>query len=314
MGVAEQRSEDLAQLLDVNSSITAEIRLEALLTRIVEAVSRFIGADRATLFLYDAKTDELWSIAAEGVGGQQIRFPSDGGLAGACFSAGEAINIADAYADPRFNRQVDVATGYRTTSVLTIPVKARDGRKLGVMQALNAKTGKGFTDTDIARMNALSAQAAIAIDNAKLFAEVASERNYNESILRSMSAGVVTLDPEAKVAKLNDTACRILGVTRDMLEGADARDRARRQQPLVHPRVRGRGRQRPAQAAARGRNHHRPGRQGVGQHEHRAPDRRRCGRRGSGPYRRHHRQQADAGRNAPVHDAEGGGPGDGPRR
>ncbi|TAL30812.1 MAG: GAF domain-containing protein [Phenylobacterium sp.] len=223
MGVAEQRSDDLAQLLDVNSSITAEIRLEALLTRIVEAVSRFIGADRATLFLYDAKTDELWSIAAEGVGGQQIRFPSDGGLAGACFTAGEAINIADAYADPRFNRQVDVATGYRTTSVLTIPVKARDGRKLGVMQALNAKTGKGFTDSDIARMNALSAQAAIAIDNAKLFAEVASERNYNESILRSMSAGVVTLDPEAKVAKLNDTACRILGVTREMLEGADAR-------------------------------------------------------------------------------------------
>ena len=131
MEVAEQRSADLGELLDVNSSITSEIRLDALLRRIVEATSRFIHADRASLFLYDPRTDDLWSIAAEGVGTQQIRFPSDGGLAGACFRAGEPINIADAYEDPRFNRSVDAATGYRTTSVLTIPVKARDGRKLG---------------------------------------------------------------------------------------------------------------------------------------------------------------------------------------
>ena len=61
--------------------------------------------------------------------------------------------------DPRFNRTVDTATGYRTTSVLTIPVKARDGRKLGVMQALNSTDGKPFTDADVARMTALSARA-----------------------------------------------------------------------------------------------------------------------------------------------------------
>lgn len=212
MGEAEQRSDDLEQLLDVNSSITAEIRLEALLQRIVEATSRFIHAERASLFLFDSKADELWSIAAEGVGAHQIRFPSDGGLAGACFMAGEAINIPDAYADDRFNRSVDVATGYRTTSVLTIPVKARDGRKLGVMQALNSTDGKPFSDADVGRMTALSAQAAIAIDNANLFAEVASERNYNESILRSMSSGVVTLDVDASVVKLNAAACEILEV------------------------------------------------------------------------------------------------------
>ncbi len=237
MGEAEQRSDDLEQLLDVNSSITAEIRLEALLQRIVEATSRFIHAERASLFLFDSKADELWSIAAEGVGAHQIRFPSDGGLAGACFMAGEAINIPDAYADDRFNRSVDVATGYRTTSVLTIPVKARDGRKLGVMQALNSTDGKPFSDADVGRMTALSAQAAIAIDNANLFAEVASERNYNESILRSMSSGVVTLDAEAKIAKLNDTACRILGVTREQLEGSDSRDLLAATNPWLIPEI-----------------------------------------------------------------------------
>ena len=62
------------------------------------------------------------------------------------------------------------------------------------MQALNSTDGKPFSDADVGRMTALSAQAAIAIDNANLFAEVASERNYNESILRSMSSGVITLD------------------------------------------------------------------------------------------------------------------------
>ena len=238
MEVAEQRSNDLGQLLDVNSSITSEIRLDALLKRIVEATSRFIHADRASLFLYDAKSNELWSIAAEGVGAQ-IRFPSDGGLAGASFQAGAAINITDAYEDPRFNRMVDTATGYRTTSVLTIPVKARDGRKLGVMQALNSTDGKPFTDADVARMTALSAQAAIAIDNANLFAEVASERNYNESILRSMSSGVVTLDAGATIGKLNDTACRILGVTREQMEGADARAVLEDANPWLIPEIEG---------------------------------------------------------------------------
>jgi len=220
---AEQTAGDLRRLLDVNAAITSEMELEALLAKIVQVTSRIIHADRSSLFLHDPRTGELWSLVAEGLETRVIRFPAHLGLAGACFTSGQPMNIRDAYGDPRFHRDVDALTGYRTSSVLTIPVTARDGRRLGVMQALNRQDRPHFGDGDVARMAAFAAQAAIAIDNATLFAEVAAERTYNESILRSMSTGVLTLDAEARVAKLNDAACRILGVPADRLAGADAR-------------------------------------------------------------------------------------------
>ncbi|WP_293905558.1 adenylate/guanylate cyclase domain-containing protein [Phenylobacterium sp.] len=209
---AESTSGELRQLLDVNVAIASEIELAALLRRIVQVTSQILQADRSSLFLYDDRTDELWSMVAEGVDSREIRFPARQGLAGDCFYWGEAVNVTDAYADSRFNQAVDKATGYRTRTVLSAPVVTRDGRKLGVMQAFNRLDGDVFDDSDVERMNAFAAQAAVAIENATLFGEVASERNYNDSILRSMSSGVVTLDREARVVKLNAAACAILGV------------------------------------------------------------------------------------------------------
>ena len=218
-----QSNSDLRRLLDVNIAITSEMRLEALLAKMVEVTSQVIHADRTTLFLHDEKTGELWSVVAEGIAERQIRFPSGEGLAGWVFTHGEAVNLSDAYDDERFNRGVDLETGYRTQSVLTVPVTARDGRRLGVMQALNRQVGSRFEASDLQRMNAFAAQAAVAIDNATLFSEVASERNYNESILASMSSGVLTLDRDARLAKVNPAAARILEVQPEQLAGADAR-------------------------------------------------------------------------------------------
>ena len=209
---AEDTNSELRQLLDVNIAIASEIQLDALLRRIVQVTSQIIHADRSSLFLHDKKTDELWSIVAEGVANREIRFPSTSGLAGDTFTRGMIANVTDAYADPRFNQAVDRSTGYRTRSLLSVPVITRDGRCLGVMQAFNRLDGEVFDDADVARMTAFAAQAAVAIENATLFGEVATERNYNDSILRSMSSGVITLDQEASVVKLNEAACAILGV------------------------------------------------------------------------------------------------------
>ncbi|WP_293678386.1 adenylate/guanylate cyclase domain-containing protein [uncultured Phenylobacterium sp.] len=223
IGTEAQANSDLRRLLDVNISITSEMQLETLLTKVVEVTSKVIRADRTSLFLHDPKRRELFSVVAEGLDTRQIRFPATDGLAGWVFTHGEAVNLADAYADPRFNRQIDAATGYRTQGVLTVPVTARDGRRLGVMQALNRLDGASFDTADLERMSAFAAQAAVAIDNATLFSDVAAERNYNESILRSMSAGVVTLDREVKQAKLNAAAARILQAPVTRLEGVDVR-------------------------------------------------------------------------------------------
>ncbi|HEX7943624.1 MAG TPA: adenylate/guanylate cyclase domain-containing protein, partial [Phenylobacterium sp.] len=221
-GLAQANS-DLRRLLDVNISITSEMQLDVLLAKVVEVTSKVIRADRTSLFLYEPKRRELFSAVAEGLEKRQIRFPSGEGLAGWVFTHGEAVNLADAYSDARFNREIDTSTGYRTTSVLTVPVTARDGRRLGVMQALNRLDGGAFDTADLERMSAFAAQAAVAIDNATLFSDVAAERNYNDSILRSLSAGVVTLDREIKAAKLNPAAARILETPVTRLEGPDVR-------------------------------------------------------------------------------------------
>ncbi len=209
---SERTNMDLRRLLDVNISISSEMQLGALLKKIVKVTTAVIHADRSSLFLHDERTNELVSVVAEGVEGKDLRFPAAAGLAGWAFTHGEAVNLPDAYADPRFNRQVDADTGYQTTSVLTVPVTTRDGRRVGVMQALNHQDRKAFGEGEVERMSAFAAQAAIAIENATLFTEVAAERNYNESILRSMSSGVITLDREARVAKLNAAACAILHI------------------------------------------------------------------------------------------------------
>jgi adenylate cyclase len=237
IGSAEATSGELRQLLDVNVAIASEIHLEALLRRIVQVTSQIIHADRSSLFVYDERTDELWSMVAEGIDSRQIRVPSASGLAGDSFTRQASINVADAYSDPRFNPAVDQDTGYRTHGVLTVPVTTRDGRRLGVMQAFNRLDGEPFTEADVARLTAFGAQSAVAIENATLFAEVATERNYNESILRSMSSGVLTLDRDFRFAKLNAAACLILGVEPDAAGDPATRAKLAENNPWLVPEI-----------------------------------------------------------------------------
>jgi adenylate cyclase len=220
---AEQMNDDLRQLLDVNLAITSEMQLESLLRKIVEVTTKLLHADRSTLFLYDEKRDELRSLVAEGVNSQQIRVPANQGLAGAALMTGDVINTPDAYNDPRFIREMDLETGYRSRTILSTPIMARDGRKLGVMQALNRQNATRFTSEDIAKISAFAAQAAIAIDNATLFSQIVESRNYNESILRSMSAGVITLDQAGNITKVNEAAATIFGVTPEFAQAVDLR-------------------------------------------------------------------------------------------
>lgn len=212
--------EEESQLLEVTNAISRELNLEPLLHKIMEAVTVILNADRSTLFMYDAKTHELWSHVAQGLDTAEIRFPADKGIAGTCFTTGETINIPDAYADQRFNQEVDKQTGYKTDSILCMTVVSKSGETLGVMQVLN-KRGGPFGVFDERRLRAFTSQAAIAIENAKLFEDVTNIKNYNESILESMSNGVITLDADDRLVKANAAARRMFrkeGKTEEMLE------------------------------------------------------------------------------------------------
>jgi adenylate cyclase len=215
--------EEEAQLLEVTNAISRELQLGPLLKRVMEAVTTILSADRSTLFLYDEKTEELWSHVAQGINTNEIRFPCHVGIAGSVFTNQSTINIPDAYNDDRFNPEIDKKTGYKTNSILCMPVMSKSGDVTGVIQVLN-KQGGPFTTLDENRLQAFSSQISIAIENARLFEEVVRIKNYNESILESMSNGVITVDADRTIAKANRAALRMLQLSdaSTELEGQDA--------------------------------------------------------------------------------------------
>ena len=199
----------ISALVEVYNKISDTLSLDVLLPRLMAIVSEALRADRSTLFLNDPDHNELFSRVAQGDRIGEIRFPNERGIAGSVFRSGRAEIIPDAYQDVRFNPEVDKQTGYRTRTILCMPVVNKEGEKLGVVQVLNKKHGS-FTPIDEKRLKAFTAQAAIALENAKLFEDVTNERNYNESILKSLSNGVITLDAECKVIKVNNAGLGIL--------------------------------------------------------------------------------------------------------
>jgi serine phosphatase RsbU (regulator of sigma subunit) len=179
--VQRVRAEE-GQLLELTAAMSRELKLEPLLRKIIETVTQLLAAERATLFTHDPDTDELAVLVAQGEEVSAIRFAAETGIAGHVFSTGETLNIPDAYADPRFNPEIDRRTGFRTSSVLCGPVANRRGETIAVIEVLN-KIGGTFTAVDERRLQAFSAQASIALDRAQLF-EAFLEKERIESSLR----------------------------------------------------------------------------------------------------------------------------------
>ncbi|MGZ8159457.1 MAG: GAF domain-containing protein [Methylobacter sp.] len=199
------------EFINVVSEVTADIKLGSLLQKVMGEATRLLNAERSTLFLNDEKTNELWSEVGQGLEAMQIRLPNHLGIAGAVFTSEKTINIPYAYADLRFNPAFDKKTGFFTRSILCVPVINNQGKTIGVTQVLN-KRGGPFSSEDEARLRAFTAQVSIALENAKLFADVQNMKNYNEAMLESMSNGLITLDGTEKIITCNAAGLRILQV------------------------------------------------------------------------------------------------------
>ena len=158
----------LAALLNVARTLAAETSLELLLKTVAEEIKKVLDADRCTVFLLDKQNNELVSKIALGMGTQELRFPADKGLAGYVAQSGEIINIKDAYSDSRFNQDIDKETGYKTKTILCMPIWNMKHEILGVFQVLNKQNGT-FSKEDEEVLIAIGSSAGIAIENARLF-------------------------------------------------------------------------------------------------------------------------------------------------
>ncbi|HYG73504.1 MAG TPA: HD domain-containing phosphohydrolase [Planctomycetota bacterium] len=168
----EEEASKLALLLEMSQVLSSEKELDAVMGLIVAHTTRIMNCERSSVFLLDKKTNELFSLVAQGLDTKELRFSVKTGIAGYVASNGVGLNVPDAYKDPRFNTAVDKATGYRTVSVLCMPLHDRRGDTLGVLQCLNHK-GPGdkpipFTVKDEVVLSAVAAQAAVYLDNMNL--------------------------------------------------------------------------------------------------------------------------------------------------
>ena len=152
-------------VLDVSSLLAMTADLDALLSRIASAATELVQAERASIFLYDHRSDELWTKVAMGT--REIRVPAAAGIVGAVFKDNHTLLVGDPYNDPRFNRDIDKRTGYVTRNLLTVPVKDLERRPIGVLQVVN-RVGGPFASGDVALIELLADQAGVAIQRYRL--------------------------------------------------------------------------------------------------------------------------------------------------
>ena len=162
---SDRRVRDLMAVLDIARRLAVTPELDPLLTAVEESARRVLGCERASVFLHEPRTDELYVRLGTDIHG--VRFPADRGIAGAAFKSGAVIVVPDAYADPRFNPAVDRETGYVTRNILTCPLVGWDGVPVGVMQAGN-KTAGSFDEWDEGLCRTLAAQAGTALQRQTL--------------------------------------------------------------------------------------------------------------------------------------------------
>ncbi|MCE9618816.1 MAG: SpoIIE family protein phosphatase [Planctomycetes bacterium] len=171
--------EVIAKLLLVSRRLAGTSELADVLSTVIDALRDLLNAERATVFEYDPKNNQLFTQVAHGIdqaGPGIIRIPANRGIAGAAAQELKLVHIPDAYKDPRFNQEIDKVTGFRTRNILAIPLIDHEGGLVGVAQVLNSRHGS-FTEQDQEIALGLSAQAAVAIRRGRLMEDrVARER------------------------------------------------------------------------------------------------------------------------------------------
>jgi len=170
-------NQKLKRFIDIERRIGAERNIDNLLPLIMTEISRFLKADRSTLFLLDWDRNELWTKFAEGLEVDRIRIELKIGLVGASVLTRQVVNVANAYEDIRFNSAFDKVTGFRTESVSAAPIENNSGKVVGAVELLNNETGR-FTKQDEAAIRATAGRLSRS--------EFAADREENRSLLKNL--------------------------------------------------------------------------------------------------------------------------------
>ena len=164
----------LKRIIEITGLLNSTLNVDELLQLIMTSAAELLHAETSSLLLLDEDSGDLVIHVATGEPGEQVErrhVPAGQGIAGAVLESGEAAVVSDPKNDSRFYAVMDEATGFETHNILALPLKVRD-ESIGVVEVINKRDGD-FTEGDQALAGALANQAAIAIDNARLYARLA---------------------------------------------------------------------------------------------------------------------------------------------
>ncbi|MBQ2644669.1 GAF domain-containing protein, partial [bacterium] len=220
-------SDPLIALLKIARTISAEIDLDRLLTTIAEQTKFALKADRCTVFLIDKNKNELWSKVALGLEGhKEIRFPIDKGLAGHVAVTGETVNIQNAYKDNRFNKDIDLQTGYKTSNILCMPIRNLKYEIIGVFQVINKYEGN-FNETDEDLLVTIGSSAGIALENNRLFETqqkmLLEQKKLFNGFIDTLAASIdardkITAGHSMRVTQYSVLICQKAGIDKEHTE------------------------------------------------------------------------------------------------
>ncbi|MGH1397319.1 MAG: GAF domain-containing protein [Trichormus sp.] len=242
--IATQKQRAAAAMMKAVKSLSqSSLDLEDTLKRVMDEAKELMKADRSTLWLIDSDRHELWTKITQDNGStKELRVPIGKGFAGMVAASGQKLNIPfDLYDHPdsATAKHIDQQNGYRTCSLLCMPVFNADQQLIGVTQLVNKKKSgdfppynpndwpqapecfqASFDSNDEEFMEAFNIQAGVALQNAQLFARVKQQEQMQRDILRSLSNGVISTDKAGAIIAANDSAKRLLGLAdEERLEG-----------------------------------------------------------------------------------------------
>jgi adenylate cyclase len=184
---------------------------------LLENLLKAVDSEAASFFVADPKKETMTIRACIGpkkamveMIAEELPFPFGKGLCGWTAQYNQPLIVEDAQQDGRFNRQVDTLTGYKTKSVLCAPVSIQD-EVLGVIEIINKKSA-GFNKNDQDFVALICKQAAIALENAKLYGELRKSNTFMQSVLANLTGGLISVDDRESMTHINPAAEKILGI------------------------------------------------------------------------------------------------------
>ncbi len=211
----------IACIQEIGVALASTLSLDDLLNVIMEKITVLMDADRSTLFLLDDLHEALWSKISQGDQVSEIRLQPGEGIAGWVAQTGKSVNIRDAYLDQRFNATVDLRTGYQTRSILCQPIRNQNREIIGVVQVLNSQNGY-FTVEDENLLSAIAGQAAISIENSKLYLSVVSKNleliEFKERLEKKIAEVDRLYEIQAELTAAGDLPSLIRSAATKMLE------------------------------------------------------------------------------------------------